>query len=64
MYHLVNVVARHDEGLKEVYALLCFLEVEFCASYSDVVSVLDEVFHTVLQCQEAWAPLDESDAID
>ena len=64
MYHLVNVVACDDESLKDVGTLLCLLKVELGATDGHVVTMLHEVLHTLLKCEEARTSVDEGDAVD
>ena len=63
VHHLVDVVASDDESFENVGTLLRLLQVELCAAYSHVVTMLYEVLHTLLQRQQTWASLHQSDAV-
>ena len=41
-----------------------FLQLELCAAYSDVMTMLDKIFDTVFQCEKSRATFDESDVVD
>ncbi len=63
LHHLVDVVRSHDESLQQVCALLSLAQVELRAADGDVVAVLHEVLHALLQREQAWATVYQGDAV-
>ena len=62
--HLVDIVASNDEAFEYVCTLLCLLKVELCTAYCYVVTMLNEVLYTLLEGQQAWTAIDQSNAVD
>ena len=63
VYHLVNIVASHDESFEYVCAVLRLFQVEFRASYGHIVTVFNKVAHAVFEREQAWASLHQCDAV-
>ena len=63
-HHLVDVVAGDDQAFEDMGTLLSLLEVVLCAAYGDVVTVLHEVLHALLQCEQTRATVDKRNAVD
>ena len=64
VYYLVDVVAGNDEAFEDMGAFLSFLQIKLCATYRHLMTVLHEVFHTILESKQTRTSLDERNAID
>ncbi len=64
MHHLVDIVAGDDESFEDMGSLLGLAQVEFRAADGHVVTVLDEIAHTLLQREQTRTAFDQSDAVD
>ena len=63
MYHLVDVVASNNQALKNMSTLLCLLQFELGAANRNIMTMLYEILHTLLQVQETWTAINKCDAI-
>ena len=63
MYHLVDVVAGNDQALENMSTLLSLLQFELGAADRNIMTMLYEILHTLLQAQKTWTAINKSDAI-
>ena len=63
MYHLVDVVASNNQALENMSTLLSLLQFELGAADRNIMTMLYEILHTLLQAQKTWTTINKSDAI-
>ena len=64
MYHLVDVVASNNQALENMSTLLSLLQFELGAADRNIMTMLYEILHTLLQAQKTWTAINKSDAIN
>ena len=63
MYHLIDVITSDDQALENMSTLLRLLQFELGAADCNIMTMLYEILHTLLQAQKTWAAINKSDAI-
>ena len=63
VYHLVDVVASHDEGFEDMGAVLGLLQVVTGAADGHVMTVVDKMAHAVLEREQFRTAMHQGDAV-
>ena len=63
MHHFIDVVHGDNQSFEDMGTLLCFLQVVSGTADCHIMTVLDEVFHTLLQGEQTGTSLHQSDAV-
>ena len=63
VYHLVDIVTGDNQSFKDMCPFLCLAQFKFGTTDGDIMSVVNKVHHTFLQCEQFGATLNQSDAI-
>ena len=64
MYHLVDVIASDDQTFEDVGTLLRLLQVKLCTTDGNIMTMLHEVLHALLQGEQARTTIHQGDAVD
>ena len=63
MHHLVDIVARHNQGIQYVGTVLSLLQVELGAAYGHIVAVLHKVMDALAERQQLRTAVNQCDVI-
>ena len=64
VHHFVDIVHGNNQALQDVSSLLSLAQVVLRAAYGYVVTMLYEVFNTLLERQQTGATLHQGDVVD
>ena len=64
MHYLVDIVASNNQSLKYVGTILCFLQVKLGATYSHVMTMVNEMLNTLLEREQLRPSVNKGDAVD
>ena len=63
VHHFVDIVAGYDQAFQYVGTFLRLAQFVLGAADGHVVTVLHEILHAVLECEQTWTALDQGDAV-
>ena len=63
MHHLVDVILSDEQALDDVHTLLRLLQIEACAAYHHVVTMLNEMLNHIAQVEQHRTAIHQCDII-